>query len=429
MAAEVAVGVALSAATAGAGAAAKSINLPRKLEKLADKSDVFKFLLTPRVMNKMKAANARLAHLLGTALCFAAGTPVHTADGLRPIESIRPGDLVWTRRDDGPADAPLVLRAVEAALVTDSSALLHLTVRTEGGDEETLATTPNHPFYDLGRATFVAAEELALGDELCLADGRRATVSAARREDAPDGKPFRTYNLSVDEGRTYFAGRLGAWVHNTGAGWETACKLVSVQVRDQLKAAPNLPDDAVLQLIEEAIEKHGGADADAFTRKKHLRDVVEYLTNPNDPDNPALPDGRRESLLEAIDAKFEASSSGLKPLVEGFDFGKHLRGLIGDPPSDMLNPHAHHILFKKGLGPAQQALVNDGQAILRKVGIDPIYGKENLVWAPFKISLQHGPASLNEVVSRLKQLDAIGGDYDDFVKLLKELGQKAAARK
>ncbi|MGL4465786.1 MAG: Hint domain-containing protein, partial [Planctomycetia bacterium] len=106
MAAEVAVGVALSAATAGAGAAAKAINLPRKLEKLADKSDAFKFLLTPRVMNKLKAANARLAHLLGTALCFAAGTPVHTADGLRPIESIQPGDLVWTRRDDGPADAP-----------------------------------------------------------------------------------------------------------------------------------------------------------------------------------------------------------------------------------------------------------------------------------------------------------------------------------
>ncbi|MGL4461961.1 MAG: polymorphic toxin type 30 domain-containing protein [Planctomycetia bacterium] len=81
---------------------------------------------------------------------------------------------------------------------------------------------------------------------------------------------------------------------------------MAVQVRDQLKAAPNLPDDAVLQLIEEAIKKHGGADADAFTRKKHLRDVVEYLTDPNDPDRPALPDARRESLLEAIDRRFGA---------------------------------------------------------------------------------------------------------------------------
>ncbi|CAI8707672.1 MULTISPECIES: hypothetical protein [Bacillus] len=36
------------------------------------------------------------------------------------------------------------------------------------------------------------------------------------------------------------------------------------------------------------------------------------------------------------------------------DFGKYLRGLIGDPPTDMRNPHAHHILFKKGLGQKQK---------------------------------------------------------------------------
>ncbi|WP_242280354.1 hypothetical protein [Bacillus cereus group sp. BfR-BA-01428] len=38
------------------------------------------------------------------------------------------------------------------------------------------------------------------------------------------------------------------------------------------------------------------------------------------------------------------------------DFGKYLRGLIGDPPTAMIDPHAHHILFKKGLGEAQQNL-------------------------------------------------------------------------
>jgi hypothetical protein len=40
-----------------------------------------------------------------------------------------------------------------------------------------------------------------------------------------------------------------------------------------------------------------------------------------------------------------------------FDFGKHLRKIIGDPPAGMVDPHAHHILFKKGLGEAQQELV------------------------------------------------------------------------
>ncbi|MGL4463158.1 MAG: DddA-like double-stranded DNA deaminase toxin, partial [Planctomycetia bacterium] len=172
-----------------------------------------------------------------------------------------------------------------------------------------------------------------LGDELCLADGRRATVSAARREDAPDDQPFRTYNLSVDEGRTYFAGRLGAWVHNTGGAWETTCKLVSVEVRKQVDAAPNLTDDAVLQLIEEAIKKHGdAADADAFTRKKHLRDVVEYLTNPNDP---ALPNGRRESLLEAIDRRFDGSRK--TPRVGSSHPSLPIRKNPSDPTHGILN--------------------------------------------------------------------------------------------
>ncbi len=115
-------------------------------------------------------------------------------------------------------------------------------------------------------------------------------------------------------------------------------------------------------------------------------------------------------------------------LIDGFDFGKHLRELIGDPPKGMVDPHAHHILFKKGLGPAQQALVEEGQAILRKVGIDPIYGKDNLIWAPWRVAEQHGIESLTKVVDELRALDRAGGDYNDFVDLLKKLGRIAAER-
>ncbi len=38
------------------------------------------------------------------------------------------------------------------------------------------------------------------------------------------------------------------------------------------------------------------------------------------------------------------------------DFGKYLRGLIGDPPTAMINPHAHHILFKKVLARSKKYL-------------------------------------------------------------------------
>ena len=60
-------------------------------------------------------------------------------------------------------------------------------------------------------------------------------------------------------------------------------------------------------------------------------------------------------------------------VMKKIDFGTYLKNIVGNPPSDMLNPHAHHILFKTGNGAAQQALVEEGQAILRKYGIDPIF--------------------------------------------------------
>ena len=73
--------------------------------------------------------------------------------------------------------------------------------------------------------------------------------------------------------------------------------------------------------------------------------------------------------------------------------------------------------------------MDEGQAILRGVGIDPIYGKENLVWAPWRVSKQHGIDSLRKVVDELRALERAGGDYDDFVTKLKELGELAASRR
>jgi hypothetical protein len=94
----------------------------------------------------------------------------------------------------------------------------------------------------------------------------------------------------------------------------------------------------------------------------------------------------------------------------------------------MIDPHAHHILFKKGIGEAQQELVEEGQRILRNVGIDPIFGAENLVWAPWRVHGQHGIDSLTRVVNKLKELDDLGASYDDFVDALRELGQIAGSR-
>lgn len=122
-------------------------------------------------------------------------------------------------------------------------------------------------------------------------------------------------------------------------------------------------------------------------------------------------------------------SRGSGNTVSRFNFGKYLKNKIGGPPSDMKNPHAHHILFKKGLGEAQKALVKDGQEILRKHGIDPIYGVENLCWAPNGIKGQHSIDALKNVVDKLKAVDAIPGcRKQDIVNTLQRLGKIAAER-
>ncbi|WUR12417.1 AHH domain-containing protein [[Empedobacter] haloabium] len=112
-----------------------------------------------------------------------------------------------------------------------------------------------------------------------------------------------------------------------------------------------------------------------------------------------------------------------------FNYGAYLRNAIGGPPEGMPDPHAHHILFKEGNGPAQKALVREGQELLRRYDIDPIYGVENLAWAPNRVAGQHGINALRNVVNELKSVEQFGGNRADIVKALDELGQAAARRR
>lgn len=122
------------------------------------------------------------------------------------------------------------------------------------------------------------------------------------------------------------------------------------------------------------------------------------------------------------------ATEAFETAMKNVDFGKYLRTVTGAPPVDMANPHAHHILFKTGSGAAQKSLVQEGQDILRKHGVDPIVGVENLVWAPNAVKGQHSFEAIENVVNQIKAVDAAGGDYDDIVDMLEEIGNLAARR-
>ena len=138
--------------------------------------------------------------------CFAAGTPLLTPTGAKPIEWLQVGDLVLARAEHDP-NGPVEAKVVEEVF-RNFAAILHLHV---GG--QLIRTTAEHPFWvkNLG---WIQAGELRVGDLLCGQDGRWTAV-----EDLFDTGDFETvYNLRVADHHTYFVGGDGwgfaVWAHN-----------------------------------------------------------------------------------------------------------------------------------------------------------------------------------------------------------------------
>jgi hypothetical protein len=153
--------------------------------------------------------------------CFAEGTLVATSEGLRAIETVREGDLLWSRDEStGAVD----LRPVLKRFITPHQPViaLHLTA-SDGG--ETLHATPGHPFWVTSQG-WVSAEDLSVHGGLFTPSGEPVhlgfpTVLAVEYATV--------YNFDVAEYHTYFVGRHSVWVHNAGgippadaltAGWK-----------------------------------------------------------------------------------------------------------------------------------------------------------------------------------------------------------------
>ncbi|MBY0457991.1 MAG: HINT domain-containing protein, partial [Gemmataceae bacterium] len=138
--------------------------------------------------------------------CFAAGTRLWTPNGCRPIEDIRPGEVVFARSEND-VDGPVEAKVVEAAFVR-IGCIRHLHV--VGG--QVIRTTPEHPFWAAGRG-WTPAGALDVGDEVRTAGGW------SRIEDVLDtGEWERVYNLRVADYHTYFVADNcdadAVWAHN-----------------------------------------------------------------------------------------------------------------------------------------------------------------------------------------------------------------------
>lgn len=141
-------------------------------------------------------------------ICFAKGTPVHTSEGLKPIEEVAVGDLVWAWDE---ATGELSLRRVVRLFETPDQPLVEVTIAHVDGSEETIRATSEHPFWT-GEG-WIPANQLEPGDRVWLRSGAWSKVAGLTETDNQET----VYNFEVDTLHTYFVGAGGTLVHNQSA--------------------------------------------------------------------------------------------------------------------------------------------------------------------------------------------------------------------
>ena len=245
-----------------------------------------------KATSAIEAAGEKLTKVVLTILnntCFAAGTPVMTPDGDRLIETLKPGDLVWSRPEHLP-DAPLKIRRIEQVFELEGSIVeLHI-----GG--QVIKTTGEHPFYVEGLG-WTPTFELTEGQRLIGHNGKTMPVERIVLTE----QSSTVYNLRIAEDHTYFGGQddwdFSVWVHNAY----------------NVKAVEN-----GFEIFEDGVSRSikNREDFDLFYK---LGKITKQQYD--------------DALAAAAKiAKKEAPKTG------------PLRSRMGNPPAAMKNPQAHHDL-------------------------------------------------------------------------------------
>jgi RHS repeat-associated protein len=155
---------------------------------------------------------AGAARIAGAGCSFVPGTQVLLADGsFRPIEELRPGDMVLATDPETGETAPRAV--VEPLSGMGIKNMVQVTVAGVDGDQTgTLVVTANHPFWSPELRDWVPAGRLETGNLLQTSAGVKVQVSAVRVSASPQS----VHNLEVDEFRTYYvlAGYAPVLVHN-----------------------------------------------------------------------------------------------------------------------------------------------------------------------------------------------------------------------
>ena len=158
--------------------------------------------------------------------CFMAGTLVTTKEGLKPIEEVKIGEYVMSRNEESGETS---YKKVTDTLIRSTYNIC--TIELENGKSK---STTGHLFMVKDK-WWKAAAELKAGDILETADGKCKVVKSITVEEK--GYPVTTYNLSVEDNHTFFAGKLRVLTHNKGKF--NKCELAGEVAENVTKGAGN----------------------------------------------------------------------------------------------------------------------------------------------------------------------------------------------
>ncbi|WP_137936092.1 polymorphic toxin-type HINT domain-containing protein [Chitinivorax sp. B] len=147
--------------------------------------------------------------IVNSCCCFPAGTPVETEFGSQPIEQIKVGQRVYAR---DPQTGATALKPVTQLMTTQGKPLYQLVTRNlVTGAIEQMNVTDNHPYWVQGQGWVDAAALKPYMVLDSLNQGALLVVSLTSLN-----RVETTYNFTVADFHTYFAGKQKAFVHNNG---------------------------------------------------------------------------------------------------------------------------------------------------------------------------------------------------------------------
>ncbi|GLR11230.1 hypothetical protein GCM10007907_00200 [Chitinimonas prasina] len=130
----------------------------------------------------------------------------YTENGPVAIEQLQVGQLVYARDE---ATGETQLKPITQLILTPGKSLYALVTQSATGQLDRMEVTDNHPYWVKGQG-WVESAQLKPGMVLQSLDHSELkvlTLNALERVET-------TYNFSVADFHTYFAGRQRVWVHN-----------------------------------------------------------------------------------------------------------------------------------------------------------------------------------------------------------------------